>query len=144
MRELAIVKELKRDTVLLEKARTQACASCGSKNSCSVSQGDKIVTIQALRNDIEVEPGDTVEIETGKLSATRVAMIVYGIPLIVFLAVLIVVNTFLKSEGLAVGLAFASIAVVYGIISIYDRRNRQKLMPRIVRKVVLPDGFITQ
>ncbi len=144
MRELAIVKELKRDTVLLEKARTQACSSCGSKNSCSVSQGDKIVTIQALRNDIEVEPGDTVEIETGKLSATRVAMIVYGIPLIVFLAVLIVVNTFLKSEGLAVGLAFASIAVVYGIISIYDRRNRQKLMPRIIRKVVLPDGFITQ
>lgn len=144
MRELAIVKELKRDTVLLEKARTQACSSCGSKNSCSVSQGDKIVTIQALRNDIEVEPGDTVEIETGKLSATRVAMIVYGIPLVVFLTVLIVINTFLKSEGLAVGLAFASVAVVYGIISIYDRRNRQKLMPRIIRKVVLPDGFITQ
>jgi len=144
MRELAIVKELKRDTVLLEKARTQACSSCGSKNSCSVSQSDKIVTIQALRNDVDVEPGDTVEIETGKLSATRVAMIVYGIPLVVFLAVLIVVNTFLKSEGLAVGLAFASVAVVYGIISIYDRRNRQKLMPRIIRKVVLPDGFITQ
>jgi sigma-E factor negative regulatory protein RseC len=64
MRELAIVKELKRDTVLLEKARTQACSSCGSKNSCSVSQSDKIVTIRALRNDVEVEPGDTVEIET--------------------------------------------------------------------------------
>ena len=97
-----------------------------------------------MRNDVEVEPGDTVEIETGKLSATRVAMIVYGIPLVVFLTVLIVINTFLKSEGLAVGLAFASVAVVYGIISIYDRRNRQKLMPRIIRKVVLPDGFITQ
>jgi len=85
-----------------------------------------------------------VEIETGKLTATRVAMIVYGIPLAAFLTTLIVFSSILKSEGLAVGLAFVSIVVAYGFIGIYDRKNRERLMPRIIRKVDLPDGFLSK
>ena len=144
MRELAVVKELKGDTVLLEKARTEACSTCGSKSNCGVSLGDKKVTIKALRNGVEVDPGDTVEIETGKLNATRVSMIVYGIPLVVFLVTLIVTNIILNSEGLALGAAFASIVVVYALIAVYDRRNREKLMPKIIRRVELPDGFLVR
>lgn len=144
MRELAVVKELGKDSVLLEKARTQACASCDSKSSCSISLTDKVVTIRALRNGVDVEPGDAVEIETGKLTATRVSVILYGIPLAVFLTVLIGLNTLLSSEGLAVGLAFLSLVGVYAAIAVYDKRNREKLMPRILRKVELPDGFLSK
>lgn len=144
MRELAIVKELKGDVVLLEKARTEACSTCGSRSSCSISSSDKKITIRALHNGVEVNPGDTVEIEMSDMSATKVSMIVYGIPLAVFLVTLIVMNMVLKSEGLALVVAFASIAVVYALIALYDRKNREKLMPKIVRKVELPDGFIVR
>lgn len=141
---MAVVRKLTEDIVILEKARTQACSTCGSKNSCNISQDSKVVTIKALKNGVDVQPGDSVEIETGKLTATRVAMIVYGIPLAAFLTTLIVFSSILKSEGLAVGLAFASIVVAYGFIGIYDRKNRERLMPRIIRKVDLPDGFLSK
>ncbi len=144
MRELAVVKELEGDIVLLEKARTEACSTCGSKNGCSVSLSEKKVTIKAMKNGVEVHSGDTVEIDTGNVSATRVSMIVYGIPLAVFLVTLIAINTILGSEVLALGAAFASIVVVYALIALYDKKNREKLMPKIIRKVELPDGFIVR
>ena len=72
-------------------------------------------------------------------------MIVYGIPLAVF-------SRYFDSNeyGLEVWKDCSCSCFCFycrclmPLIALYDRKNREKLMPKIVRKVELPDGFIVR
>jgi len=142
VRELALVKEVKRNYVLLSKNRTEACGSCALKDSCSATgTASKEIEIKAIKNNIDVAPGDYVEIEVPNFSASKLALLLYGIPLAVFIATLLFMIGLDFSELLSLLTAFSSMAVFYIGLSIYDRKNREKLMPIIIRKVSIKDVF---
>ncbi|HHF08490.1 MAG TPA: Fis family transcriptional regulator, partial [Kosmotoga arenicorallina] len=88
-------------------------------------------------------PGDYVEIEVPNFSASKLALLLYGIPLAVFIATLLFMIGLDFSELLSLLTAFSSMAVFYIGLSIYDRKNREKLMPIIIRKVSIKDVFTT-
>lgn len=144
MKELALVKEIRKDYVLLSKNRTEACGSCALKDSCSTTGTATMeIEIKALKNDVNIAPGDYVEIEVPNFSVSRLAFLLYGIPLAVFIVSLLIMIALSFSELLSVLTAFAFMALFYTGLALYDRRNRKKLMPIIIRKVSMKDVFKT-
>ncbi len=135
MKETATVKEVVGDHVVLEKMRVDACSRCSARANCTLLSTGKAVQIKASRQGIEVEPGDLVEIEVTDMSATRVAFIVYGIPLLVFVTVLVGAILAGFGELVAMLLSFASVIVAFIGVALYDRRNREKLTPVLIRRL---------
>ena len=134
MKEIATVKEVNGNKVIVQKARLEACSTC-SANCVGKASGEKIVTMTALRNDVSVDPADTVEIEITDFSATKVAALLYGLPLAVFVTVLLFFSGTGQSVGISALIAFGAMAGVYSLIAVYDRKNRARFMPIILRKV---------
>ncbi|AKI97931.1 SoxR reducing system RseC family protein [Kosmotoga pacifica] len=141
MREFAVVKDIKEDYVLLRKDRAEACASCSIKESCSAGVTSQEMEIKALKNGVNVSPGDFVEIEVPNFSATKLALLLYGIPLTVFITVLLVMVSLEFSEPISALAAFVAMVAFYAGLSFYDKKNRKKLMPLIIRKVSAKDVF---
>ncbi|OAA28022.1 hypothetical protein AT15_04885 [Kosmotoga arenicorallina S304] len=144
MKELALVKEIRKDYVLLSKNRTEACGSCALKDSCSTTGTvARKIEIRALKNNVNIAPGDYVEIEVPNFSVSKLAFLLYGIPLAVFIATLLFMIGLNFSELLSVLTAFGFMSLFYAGLALYDRRSRRKLMPIIIRKVSIKDVFKT-
>lgn len=145
MAEQAVVKKVEHEYAILTKSREEACAMCAAKNMCSVSSSTagRTMTIRAMKNGIDVKPGDIVEIEVPNFSATKLSFLLYGLPLIAFIATMMGLVSLGASEGFAVIVGLLAVAGVYLLLSIYDKKNREKLMPRIIRKVGKSNGSFT-
>ena len=139
MKETAVVREVADDHVVLEKMRLEACGSCSSRSNCNLISSGKTVTMKASRQEFEVNPGDKVEVEVPNMSATKVALIVYGIPLLVFIAVLTLSMLLGMSELIALVFGFLSVVAAFAGVALYDRKNREKLMPVILRRIERAD-----
>lgn len=139
MRETAVVREVADDHVILEKMRLEACGSCSARPNCNLLSSGKTVTMRASRQEVEVNPGDKVEVEVPNMSATKVALIVYGIPLLVFVVVLTLLMLLGISEFIALILSFLSVVAAFAGVAFYDRKNREKLMPVLLRRIERAD-----
>lgn len=139
MKETAVVREVAGDHVVLEKMRLEACGSCSARSNCNLLSSGKMVTMKASRQEVEVVPGDKVEVEVPNMSATKVALIVYGIPLLVFVAVLTLSVLLGMSELIALILSFFSVVIAFAGVAFYDRRNRERLMPVLLRRIERAD-----
>ncbi len=82
MREKAIVVASKRDRAQVEIIRTSACDGC---RGCSVGKEGKPIRVWA-KNPISAKIGQVVEIELNASTFLSAALIVYGVPLLAFLA----------------------------------------------------------
>lgn len=115
--------------VQLEIPRSSRCRGC---HACTPLNGKNSMTLFAL-NDCHAAIGDRVEIqiqESGELSAT---LLLYGIPLVLFLAAIFLFSLFLE-EIPTVLLSLAVLALTYlGIHFLSRRLNRDRYLPRAVR-----------
>ncbi len=140
MREVAkVIKNNGNGEYKLEKKRNTACGHCPSKDNCYTSKiGDKIININAKSNIDNLNEGDLVLIEIPNVSPTKVSMLLYGIPLIIFIGLLLLLSSIGVSEGYAAIFSVIPMILFYFGLNIYDKKNKEKLKPIIVEKL---EGF---
>jgi len=81
-REVGTVVAVKGELAEVRLPRGRRCEGCGS--CCVAADGENMVT-EAL-NAVSARPGDRVEVELPVTVSLRAAYILYGIPLLFFLA----------------------------------------------------------
>ena len=82
MAEKGIVTELKGELAVIKMKRTEACAKC---RACIAGMSEKEMVMEA-DNQCNAQVGDWVELELVDNGFFFAVMIMYGIPLVAFLA----------------------------------------------------------
>lgn len=129
MSEIGTVIGIQGRMVQLEIPRSSRCRGC---HACQPLSGKNSMTLFAL-NDCHAEPGQQVEViiqESGELSAS---LLLYGLPLVVFLISILLFNLFL-SDLWTVLLSLLLVALAYGVLRFLSPRlNRDRYLPRATR-----------
>lgn len=128
MLQNGIVKKLHTNTAEVEIHRSAACGeSCAA---CGLCPGKTAVV--AAANEIRAAVGDSVMIDMSDKKVLGAAFLVYIVPLIALIAGYFIGYAVFKSELPSVGIAFALMAVTFGIIILCDKRLKKRYTPRIV------------
>ncbi len=129
MREQGIVTKTENGmaTVLVKRksACGDNCATC--KAACSLGERGIIV-----KNDIDAKTGDEVAFEMDTAKVLKTAFLVYILPILVFFAAFIICDKFLENQSCAIFASLIPSAAVFGILMLYDRKNKELYIPRIV------------
>ena len=115
----------------------QACAGIIKMSKAANTESE----IDALTNDLDVHEGDTVKLELTEYQGSKIAFILYGIPIICFLIGMLTAPYFcnllqIPSSDLAriIG-SFSGLLISTAIIFIYLKRtNKDTFIMRISEK----------
>lgn len=135
--ERGIVEKIDNQKAIVRVKKSSACASCGSRDSCNISDRDMLVEVS---NDLKAEAGDFVEISVPEGTLLRLSMLVYLLPIIALMIGAFLGNFLAKSfqtnpsltavigGGIFLGATF------YGL-KLYERTNKsgEKHFPRMTR-----------
>jgi sigma-E factor negative regulatory protein RseC len=144
--ERGIVEKIDNQKAIVRVAKSSACAHCGSKDSCNISDRDMLVEVS---NELKAGIGDFVEISVPEGTLLRLSVLVYLSPIIAlvigaflgnFLARPLQIDPSLSAViggGLFLGAAF------WGL-KLYERTEKSgnKYYPRMTR--VLSSGVSPQ
>lgn len=131
MGEQGKVIEMKGKLLQLEIPRSAACGGC---KACVPMDGKNTMTTFAL-NECGAKVGDTVEIAPGEGGRALPALILYGIPLVVFVLLVLLFTRFL-SDLYAFLAAFGGLVLCYLIVWLCAKKmNTERFTHRAVRLI---------
>ncbi|HOO33730.1 MAG TPA: SoxR reducing system RseC family protein [Thermotogota bacterium] len=141
MKETAIVEVVnqndKKSDIILKKIRPEACQHCNSRVLCGVKNEFSFKALNASGE--KLNEGDIVEFSLPEISVSRISFIVYGIPLIIFLSILLFLLIPMKvNEYTAVAVSLVALFATYIATAIYDKkifRKSEAALPKIIRKI---------
>jgi positive regulator of sigma E activity len=117
MAEIGVVIQIQKNLIQLEIPRSKACGGC---RSCVPMNGKDSMTTYAL-NLCHAKVGDTVEIEPGESHALSSSLLLYGIPLLVFIG-LIVLFSQITTELYTVLFSILGVALAYFLLHLISKR----------------------
>lgn len=132
--EDGIVKEVKDGIAFVILKGSDQCSACTAKNICKPGEEhDKTLTV---KDPFGVRPGDAVRIAIKGKNILKASFLLYGIPLILFLAGIyagmLYFNQQRELRGTVLGfLLTVAYAVILKIIS-DKKKNKNKFTPEIV------------
>lgn len=134
MRELMTVDKIDDKYVYLKTNRASECSTCSISGACNLT-GTPDIELKALKENSYM-PGERVLVELPQVPLTKIAMLVYGFPLIMFLVLAIVSYGFGFSDLISFSLAIAGMAISYFILSILDKKKfKDMYLPKIIKKI---------
>lgn len=134
MRELMIVEKMDDKYVYLKTNRASECSTCSISGACSLT-GTPDIELKAMKDDSYL-PGEKVLVELPQVPLTKVAMLVYGFPLLVFLILAIVSYGVGLNDLFSFAIAVGGMAISYFILSILDKKKfKDMYLPKIITKV---------
>jgi len=116
MAEIGLVIHTKNNLLQLVIPRSKACGGC---KACVPLNGKESMTTFAL-NLCGAQIGDRVEIEPGQSRQLTSSLLLYGVPLVVFLG-LILILTQLCTELMAFALSCLGLAITYLLLHFISR-----------------------
>lgn len=136
MTEIAKVKTLQGNRVVLACGDAAGCKTCAGKGFCSVQER----TYEALVDEgVAVELGDTVEVHLPSGQTVFSAFLVMIVPLLLFMAGFMASRRLLGLEGEGIPTLFglAGLGLGFLLSFIYSRSRSQgsKGMPRVTRRL---------
>ena len=139
--EEGIIEKTSKRKAMVRIARSAACATCNSKDSCGVSSDKKIVI--EVTNDLQADVGDRVEISMPESSLLKLSLLVYLLPVVALIA-----GAFLGAELAAVLnmdstlssviVGCSAMAIVFGVLKWLDGISnfKEKYYPRMTRILI--------
>ena len=121
MSETGTVIQIAGELVRLEIPRSKACGGC---RACMPLDGKDSMTTYAL-NLCGAQVGDLVEIEPGQSRQLFSSALLYGIPLVVFLALIFLFSLF-APEPVTVAAACGGVVLSYLLLHFFSRRLDQR------------------
>ncbi|MDD2332306.1 MAG: SoxR reducing system RseC family protein, partial [Candidatus Cloacimonetes bacterium] len=129
--DLAIVKSVAGKSVTVQIERGGGCKSCSMQGLClSKSTPAEFVVV----SDLELAPGDQVQLEIGPGSRVLISLLVFLLPVLALFAGYLITAAFL-SELYAALSGFALMALSFLLIRYIDKKCGNKLSIRIGRKM---------
>ncbi|MDN5343800.1 SoxR reducing system RseC family protein [Oceanotoga sp. DSM 15011] len=142
MTEMMTVIDMDSNYVYLNTNRAGECSECSLHGACNIT-GTPDLKLRALKNkSVNLKEGDIVLVELPKVSVSKLSFLVYGIPLIIFMAISIILNIIGFSDILSFLIGFSTMLLTYVIIGIYDKKKlKDKYLPKIIEKkdIILPE-----
>jgi len=139
IKEEALVQKggVNKETVILKKVRPEACGHCHARAVCGVK---KEFEFHAVNNTGEsVSEGEKVWIELPDISLSKISFLVYGFPVIVLVATLLLaVEVFSFSELPALLMAAVFFFLSFLVLRSYDKRvvsKKKEYRPKVLRKI---------
>jgi len=123
MRQTVFVTETHDHEAIVVGERASSCNSCAGKASCKTlgswkeGSGEGRVLKLRVKNDCSAEVGDEVVIEVADDLLLKTAFRLYGVPMLVFIAVGAVVGFVLQGQEVA-GVASA-LSGILGVVGYY-------------------------
>lgn len=135
MTEIMKVDNIDNKYVYLITQRAGTCSSCGLKGACNLT-GTPDMRIKALRKkDLVLSKGDFVLVKLPDVSISKLSFIVYGIPLLVFIFITIIMYQLNFGDIYSFLGGFLSMIFCFLIIGIYDKKHlKDKYLPEILKK----------
>lgn len=118
MKELAEVVAVKGDRITLTTQLKTACSGCSQKSTCGAGIlsnifADRNAEFSVISNT-PVAPGEQVEISLPESQVTGFALLLYGLPIVVLLALAMLFSAATTlSEGAVIVLAFAGFGLTF-------------------------------
>ncbi len=123
--DATVTRIINNDMAEVVATRTTACgANCGNCESCMF---DEKVRAEA-RNLINAQPGDRVVISSKSSRVFSAAMLVYVMPLVLFLAGYAIAHALGASEGLCIAASFLGL-VLGGVILVLSHKKWKERNP---------------
>lgn len=132
MLELGKVTAVIDDNVQVQFKRTSACDKC---KICSIEQGGNVSI--TLKNNLNAQVGDIVEVEVWQKAVTLSYLIVFGIPLLTVLLGVIIASAASLSELYSILVTAGSLILGFLIVFVLDKKvaKNQKFAPKIIRVI---------
>lgn len=129
--EYGKVSASKDDTLEIILPRTKACATC---KACGFMTEDGDMLLYA-ENLCGARTGDTVQIEIRESSRTKAALLLYALPLLVFMASLFTAHSFLPEWGALLTSVVATLLTYLLLYVILKKVSSSDDLPRAVRVI---------
>ncbi len=138
MIEIAKVIKVEKNAVIVNVTSTSSCSECVMAGHCAMNSSSQ--TLIPKPKDLDIKVGDYVEFETPKsLNATKLSMLLYGIPLIIFIGLTITLINLTKLGNFwSLGISLASAGIYYWLLSWYSKKHQDKYSPYHLRKIAPP------
>lgn len=134
------------DGVWLSTPLSTSCSGCNQQDSCSSGLVAKALPVRQqqlyLAGAATLLPGQQVEISVSPGAILGSALLVYLLPLLVFIATLLFGQLLQWHELTALAGAMLSTAAVFRSVQRVERRRAGQLQIQLVR--ILPDLAVTQ
>ncbi len=129
--DVGTVVAAKGKKVRVELVRGAGCKSCAMRGMCF---GRNTPAIFDLESDLDLVPGDRVQLEISPSTRVLSSLLVFGLPMLCLFASFLIANRWL-AELPSIGIAFAGTALSFLIMRQIDKRFGNRLQVRIGRKI---------
>ena len=129
MKEHGTIIKIKKDTVIVEIRPHEKCTKC-----CSCGAGRKRTVTVATDNVTHFNVGDNVEIEVDSSKMLKVYIYLYGIPLVVFVGIILAVHFVTESPIISFLVSLVGTGISLFVISAF-LKGKKEYSPK-VRKVL--------
>ncbi len=131
--EDGIVIESEKGVAEIALVSSDNCEECSAKLFCKPkSDNTKILKVT---DPFDTRPGDEVRISVAGSTVLKVTFLIYGIPLILFIAGILLGMDFYKNSSAPEVLSFISGLLLMGIYFLlfyfFSQRNRAPVLPKI-------------
>ena len=135
MEETGKVIGISDDMARVEVLRKKLCRKCPAETFCRSGEG-MLRSIEA-KNKISARIGDTVKIKISSSRIFKSALLVYILPIVIFLSVIAAAQVLLNSQGLSIVLGFCAIALFFMLIEFVDKKiGRSKCLIPTIKEIV--------
>lgn len=128
--EEGIVIEAKDGKAKVELHTNDACEECTAKVFCKPK--DENANVLEVRDPIGVKPGDEVTINIEGSDILRASLKLYGIPLLLVVAGIILGSEVFKDDILGIIMGLGSATLYYFGLYFVWKRSEEQVMPTII------------
>lgn len=125
-----IVQEIDIEYIHVMVLSQSACSSCHSKSMCSLSEMKEKIIQVPLQNEI-FEPGEKVEVVMLESLGMFAVLLSYVLPVIFFIALMIIVFNITQSEPMAGLVSFLFLVAYYFLLYFFRKKLKKKFSFRI-------------
>ncbi|MBM7559765.1 SoxR reducing system RseC family protein [Marinitoga litoralis] len=142
MNELMRIVDIDEEYVYLQALEASNCSSCAIKGSCNLT-GDPNRKIKAINsNKLHLNKNEFVYIKKIDSLESKVAFIMYGIPLLTMVIITVLLFSFGLNEIISFILGLTGMLISYYFIHLYDKKvAKTKYVPEIIEKVGIYRNF---
>lgn len=133
IRHNAVIVKLDGNMARVQIVRPSACESCDASRGCGIRKGKKMLVDIVDERLQGYKPGDVVCVEMSSSMGRQAVALGFGLPLVVFVAVLSAMHLCGCADGLAALAAIAALVVYYLVIYILRGMLERRFAIRLAK-----------
>ena len=131
--DIAVVKSVNGQTVIIQIKKTDSCKSCSMKGICGTSSRP---IEHKIKTDLELKAGDLLKVNISPGVKIFSSFIIFIFPILLMIIFYFFGKILLNSENLAILFSFIGLLLSGIIIYFVDKKYAKKIHFEIVEKIL--------